>query len=51
MKTELSTIEKAVKGQIEKHIKDQQRPSKSDENSDWIVQELEEKLLTLKKTH
>ncbi len=44
MKSELSNIEKAVKGQIEKHIKDSSKPSKPDENSEKILRELEEKL-------
>lgn len=42
MKSELTTIEKVVKGQIEKHTKDISWSPAPDENAEWMLRELEE---------
>lgn len=49
MKGDLTTIEKVVKGQIEKHVKDASKSPVPDENAERMLRELEQKLESKKK--
>ena len=48
MKTELSTIERAVKGHVEKHIRDSSKTGAQDEASERMLKDLEDRLLKKK---
>jgi hypothetical protein len=48
MKSEMTTIEKAVKGQIEKHIRDSSKSAQIDDNAERMLKELDDRLLKKK---